>query len=96
MTTDRTADPAFDDELTQHVFEITYRRMVDDCASYAGLALAAHGTHGRGSTRRFYSRDAVESTRRAIASACTAADAEPALAEFLTTRWLDAFAPRPM
>jgi hypothetical protein len=78
-------------QLKHRVFELTYRELVGDAAHYAGAAQAT-----RRAPERFFTRGAVERARAAIAQACDAADADPALAEFLTTRWLEQFAPRPV
>ena len=75
--------------LQHHVFELTYRELVVDAARYAG---AAHGS--RSAPERFFTLQAVERAREAIAAACERAQADPALAEVLTTHWLQRFAPR--
>lgn len=77
------------DQLKRRVCALTYRELVDDAARYAG---AAHDD--RTAPQRFFTRGAVERARAAIAAACERAEADPALAEYLTTHWLDRFAPR--
>jgi hypothetical protein len=78
-----------DDDLKARVLHLTYQRIVADLAGFAGFAETRM-------PRRFITREGLERTRRRIERECASSGADEDLVEFLTTTWIDRFAPQPI
>jgi hypothetical protein len=78
-----------DDDLKARVLRLTYQRILADMAGFAGFVDLRV-------PRRFVTREGLERTRRRIEHECDDSGAADDLVEYLTTAWLDRFAPRLM
>jgi hypothetical protein len=86
------AGGAPDDDIVRRVMRLTWRALQADAAGYAPLG----GAMPPSRPQRFFSTAALEQTRRDVVDTCRAADADADLREYLSTHWLDRFAPMPM
>lgn len=78
------------DDLVGFVLKVTYGGLVADAAQFSA---ATPTLRPRAAPERFSTRVGLESTRRDIVALCHAHGADEGLSAYLSTHWLERFAP---
>lgn len=84
------------DTLMQHVLALVYAALRADEHQNRADGMATGLEHAAAVPQRFSSQAGVEQARISVVAACMAADADESLQHFLSTHWLERFAPVPM
>ena len=81
------------DTLMQHVLALVYAALRADDHQNREDGMTSGLQHAASVPLRFSSQAGVEQARRHVVAACMAADADESLRHFLSTHWLERFAP---